>query len=64
MVGEEVCGWGGEGEAVEAVVGGVGEDEVRPEGELAGAGGEVWLEGVEGWEGGVGWEVESGVVGG
>lgn len=57
-VGEE--GWGrrGDGEAVEAVVGGVGEDELRPEGELAGAGGEVWLQGVEGREGGVRWEAE------
>lgn len=59
-VGEEVWGWGGEGEAEEAVVGGVGEDELRPEGELAGAGGEVGLEGVEGWEGGVCWEAEGG----
>jgi hypothetical protein len=58
-VGEEVWGRGGEGEAEEVVVGGVGEDEVGPEGELAGAGGEVWLEGVERRECGVGWEAES-----
>ena len=38
---------------------GVGEDELRPEGELAGAGGEVGLKGVERWECGVGWETES-----
>ena len=57
-VGEESWGRGGDGEAVEAVVSGVGEDELRPEGELAGAGGEVWLEGVEGREGGVGCEAE------
>ena len=58
-VGEEVWRWGGEGEAEEAVVGGVGEDELGPERELAGAGGEVGLEGVEWWECGVGWETES-----
>ena len=40
-------------------MGGVGEDELGPEGELAGAGGEVGLEGVEWWEGGVGWKTES-----
>ena len=63
-IGEE--GWrrGGDGEAVEAVVGGVGQDQLRPEGELAGAGGEVWLQGVEGREGGVGWEAEGAAGGG
>ena len=30
--------------------------EAGPEFELPGTGCEVWLEGVEGWEGGVGWE--------
>ena len=60
LVGEEIWRWGGDGEAEEAVVGGVGEDELGPEGELAGAGCEVWLERVEWWESGVCWEVEGG----
>lgn len=40
--------------AEESVVLCVGGQEVGPGGELGGAGAEVWLEGVEGWEGVVG----------
>ena len=55
---EEVGGWSGEGEAEDVVMGGIGEDERGPEVELAGTGLEVRLEGVEGWEVGVGGEGE------
>ena len=59
-VGEEVCGWGAEGYAEEAVVGAVGGYEGGPEVELVGASCEVGLESVEGGKGCVAWEDEGG----
>jgi hypothetical protein len=49
-----------ERQAEESLVSAVGLDEERPGMELAGASGEVWLEGKEGWVGVVRWEGEGG----
>ena len=57
----EVCGQRGERKAEEAVVGAVAGYEAAPKLELAGTGGEIGLESVEGREGCVAGRVEGAI---